>query len=299
MIDIRVKLRGRYKLEAVKADGSRRLLADWFDNLITDTGLDKLAQTSNWGISCFVGSGNTAPANANTSLVSLVASATNITTSSNTNSGSSPYIGTASKTFRFAIGTATGNLSEVGVGDTATSLFSRALILDGLGAPTTITVLSTEALDVTYQLLTYVPLTDVTGSVTINAVAYAYVLRAANAASASVWSISAFGEVAGVQSFQVSNGAIAAITSQPSGALLSAGTTVPNSYTSGTHFLDTVCSFGLTDGNVSGGLITAAFFTCGRARSTFGQFQVSFTPGLPKDASHTMTLTFRHSWARH
>lgn len=297
-IQIPVKVRGRFKIEAVKADGSRRLLADWFDNLVTDTGLNLIGTSTSWLTNCFVGSGNTAPANSDTSLVSLVATAANVTNTSAAAAGSSPYFGTRSKTFRFAIGTATGNLSEIGVGPASTTLFSRALILDGLGAPTTITVLSTEALDVTYQFQQYVPLTDVTGTVSINAVSYAYTVRAASATSANNWAPNTNGEQAGISFCNVFNGAIGAITATPAGSSASNGGIVNAAYSAGSHQRDATISFGLTDGNVAGG-ITAALLNFGASFGTLGQFQVGFTPAIPKDSSHTMTLTFRQSWARH
>lgn len=301
VIELPTKLRGRYKLEAVDmATGKRRILADWFDNLITDNGLNLLATTSAWSTLCCVGSGNTAPANANTALVSLIASTSTTTVTTNANNGASPYIGTMTKTFRFPIGAATGNLSEIGVGVIATNLFSRALILDGGGSPTTITVLSSEALDATYQLQVYVPLVDVTGTVTINAVSYAYVMRGANATSASAWGgpSAVSGDQTGLRNCTVFNGALGAITASPGGTNASSGSIAVQAYTSGSFLIDSIVSFGLTDGNVSSG-VSAALLTYGKSNNTMGQFQVSFSPALPKDASHTMTLTFRQSWNRH
>lgn len=306
-VHIPTALRGRYKIEAVGLFGNRRLLADWFDNLITNTGLDSLAVTGDQFGTCCVGSGNTAPANTNTALASLVASTVTIQSSNNSNSGSSPYFGTMTRVYRFAIGVATGNLSEVGVGNTSTTLFSRALILDGVGSPTTITVLSTEALDVTYQVQYYAPLADVTGTITINAVSYAYVMRAALASSGS-WSgrqASTFGpsyDQVGLSQVVAYNGSIGTITGQPTGASASVDNSTANmsypAYVNGNLYQDTIVSWGLTDGNVAGG-ISAMRLNYGRQHGTMGVFQMSFTPVLPKDASHTMTLTFRQSWNRH
>lgn len=293
------KVRGRYKIEAVKPDGSKRLLADWFSNLITDNGLNLLGTGGGIGNFCLVGSGNTAPSNSDTTLVTFVASTSTIATQSTSSQPSAPYFGTTTKTYRFAIGVATGNLSEVGLGpnSTNTSLFSRALILDGGGSPTTITVLSSEALDVTYQLQQFVPTADVTGSVTINAVSYAYTARAANSTNAT-WQLD-FSDAGGFTAIAAFNGTIGAVTGSPSG---SAGSSLSpssqSSYTAGTKRIDSTFSFGLTDGNLAGG-VSAVLLTAGRSRGQMGQYQVGFTPALPKDSSHTMTLVFRHSWDRH
>lgn len=297
-IPFTTKVKGRYKMEAIRPDGSKRLLADWFDNLITNQGLDNLGNGSVIN-DCLVGSGNTAPSNTDTTLVTFVAATSTITTSSSSVQPSSPYFGTTTKTFRFAAGVATGNLSEVGVGPNSsnTALFSRALILDGGGSPTTITVLSSEALDVTYQLQQYVPTADVTGSVTINAVSYAYTARAADATTAA-WEFD-FGDAAGFAACTSYNGTIGAVTGEPSGTSAGGlGVNSQGSYTNGTKHLDSTFVFGLIDGNLSGG-ISAVLLVAGRSRSSMGRYQIGFSPSLPKDSSHTMTLVFRHTWDRH
>ena len=76
---------------------------------------------------------------------------------------SSPYYGYKIFTFRFNQGIAAGNISEIGVGWSGTTplqLFSRTLIKDINGDPTTITVLADETLDVIYELRLYAPETD-------------------------------------------------------------------------------------------------------------------------------------------
>lgn len=301
VVGFKTLLRGRYKMEAVKADGSRRLLADWFDNLILDNGLNILGTAaSQYNGFVSVGTGNTAPATTQSALVTWLASTSTVTTSSNSNSGASPYYGLTTMTFRFAIGTATGNLSEVGIGsaNNGTNLFSRALILDGSGNPTTITVLSTEALDVTYQLQMYAPTVDVTGTVTINAVVYSYTMRAANV-TGSFWNgLSSATDHGGVSTVSVYNGTIGAVTAGPSGSSAGFDSAAVQTYTNGNFYVDSIVSWGLTSGNLTGG-ITAILITMGVNRSTMGQFQLGITPALPKDGSHTMTLTFRNSWGRY
>lgn len=300
VIPLKTGVKGHFKLEAVDSlTGNRRFLAE-FDNLVTNQGLDRMANNADWLTFCSVGSGNTAPAFTDTGLVSFVASTASITTRNNGNSGSSPWFAFATLTYRFAIGTATGNLSEIGIGwsNTNGSLFSRALILDGSGNPTTITILSSEALDATYTMQLYAPLVDVTGSVTINGVATAYTFRAATANGNGWTGQYSVGDQFGFNSLTVYNGSIGSITSSPSGSNASYGSSAVQSYTPGSFQLDTIFSWGLIDGNVSGG-ITAVQLTGGRSRGAMGSFQVGFSPAVPKDATKTMTMTFRQSWARH
>jgi hypothetical protein len=291
---------GKYRITAVNEEtGVERVLADWFPNLITNIGLDQLGGGGGEIDSCYVGTGSTAPAVTDTALVSQVGGAGAQYTATRTAQASPPYYGSLTVTYAFSPGAATGNLSEVGVGPSPTSLFSRALILDSLGSPTTITVLSVETLYVTYQLQTYVPTTDVTGTVVINAVTYSYVARAANATNASYWALYQHGDDGGFNSGTAFNGTIdASIVNQPSGSSVGLGSPSSASYSPGSYSITTTFNMALGDGNLAGG-ISAVLLYAGRSYGTMGSFQISISPPFPKDNTHVASLTFKHSWARY
>jgi len=154
------KVAGRYKIQAFVPGRPPRVLADWFPNLITDYGMDLMSgavsgYTEMWNY-CSVGTGNAPPAFGNTNLVNRKAS---------TNSTASSLIGNEENyiwrriTYQFPQGAATGNLAEVGIGVSSTGdrLFSRALIKDASGNPTTITVLPDEVLQVVWEIRHYFP----------------------------------------------------------------------------------------------------------------------------------------------
>jgi hypothetical protein len=293
---LKTGIRGMYKIEAVNVtDGRRRVLADWFPNLITTNGGNLLGSGGNALTYCSVGTGNTPPALTDVQLVSLVATTSTLNSFTRGNSGSSPYYGTTNVQFNFAAGTATGNLSEVGVGSASngTSLFSRALILDGGGNPTTITVLNTEALYVTYQLNQYVPLVDGSGSFVINGTTYNYTVRGANATS-NAWAYQT-GDSAGLSSVTAYNGSIGTITGSPSGTSSGESSHVNNAYSTGSFQNTGVSTFGLTQGNLAGG-ISALLANFGASFSSRGQFQFGLTPAIAKDSSHNLTLNFTASW---
>jgi hypothetical protein len=301
-----VGIAGFYKMEARKPDGRIRPLTGWFPNLITNGGLDQYAGSS-WNSTCVVGTGNTAPAFTDTQLVSQVGSTTS-TNFINTGAQSSPpYYGWTQTQFNFPIGTATGNLSEVGVGTSATTLFSRALILDGGGSPTTITILSNEALYVTYQVNHYVPTTDYTNSFTLNGTTYNFTLRAATATSSSAWGYRPndpgylFGDGGpgggNFSSLNVSNGSIGAITGDISGTGSGAGSASHSAYTNGTYSWAVTATWGLTNGNVSGG-VSAGDLLFGVNNASRGRYQWGVTPTIPKDSSHVLTLNFTNQWVR-
>lgn len=291
-----VGLGGWYKIEAVRPDGRRRVLADWFPNLITDGGLNRY--TSGSIIStCVVGSGNTAPQNTDTQLQTLVASTTSVLSSALGAQGSAPYYGYSQKTFRFAAGAAAGNLSEVGVGWSTTTLFSRALILDGGGNPTTITVLADEYLDVFYELRNYVPTADSTFNIQISATTHACTLRAAQATNA-VWRPSE--TTAGSVSLSVYNGSInASVTGTPSGTAASNSQTF-QAYSNNSNQRDWTSELGLSEGNLAGGIKSILSFAAGAGTTPAGgSFQTELNPVINKTSTNVLTLNGRCSWARH
>lgn len=183
VIDLPSQVTSYYKLVATKPDGSQRVLADWFPNLVTNAGLNHFGAPFLAGLDlrpyrhlCCVGSGTSAPSTGDTSLDAIVASEvfpnTNVPVGAFVEGASpnAPYYGYQISRARFAAGVAVGNLSEVGVGPATTNLFSRARILDNLGSPTTITVLADEILDVFWQVRQYYDVQVKTYNITIDGV---------------------------------------------------------------------------------------------------------------------------------
>lgn len=167
----KAQLAGRFMIKAVKADGTERVLADWFDNLILDSGLNR-AGTGGIINGIAVGTGTSTPIATQTALDALVAYTTTTTGSDVSGQDLTNLFMYLRRTYRFGAGVAAGNLTEIGAGWSSTSMFSRTLIKDGGGNPTTITVLSDEYLDVTYELRVYWPTTDTTTVLNISGTNY-------------------------------------------------------------------------------------------------------------------------------
>lgn len=303
--EVKVRVKGRYRMQVIRPDGSVRLDTGWFDNLITNIGLDQYYQLSGMG-NCYVGSGNTAPAFTDTQLVALVGSGSGAGGTTQTNNGVSPYVGTTTLNYTFPAGTATGNLSEIGLGATATTLFSRALIVDNVGSPTTITILSNEQLNVSYQLGTIVPLTDVVGSITITGIGtVSTTVRAANATSPNVWAAlpndspttPGIGGPNNTNSTSVFTAGIGAITAQPAGGLNGCDSGSHTTYVPGSFQSLVSVTYGLASGNIAGG-INSATFAFGNLSISRGQWQVGFGTNIPKDNTHVLTLNYGMSWTR-
>lgn len=129
-----------------------------------------------------VGTGSTAPTVNDTDLVSTLASKTenNDTAVNNTysyDSNTDTFEFVHSKSFPFPLGAVVGNISEVAVFSNTTvagvynTLVSRALIVDDLGNPTTITLTAEDQLVVVYTMVLQVPRT-ISFNFSYNAVDY-------------------------------------------------------------------------------------------------------------------------------
>lgn len=301
----RVGMSGQYKLIVRHHDGTVKRETPWFDNIITDAGLNQLGLSSASTSGCAIGTGTAVPLASNTSLQVLGAYTTQGGPGSlaETAQTSAPYFLTITTVYRFAVGQLAGNYSEVGVGWTSTNMFSRALIVDAVGAPTTITVGSTEQLDVVYQLRSYFPTADASTSIVISGVTYAITGRAAEVTSTS------YG-ITGIRAGYVSypydagtaaaafSGSIGSITGAPSGnSARAASTGVESSYSNNSFEKSSTVSWGLTEGNLpSAAPIKSVLF---RSYALGGMCpQYEFTPGILKDNTKTLSLTYKIGWGR-
>ena len=284
---------GWFKIEAIRPDGTRRVLADWFPNLILNGGLDRMGANDDYLSWCQVGSGSTAPVATQTALVNRIAGTNTQQANVNGAQASAPYYGWYRRTYRFAQGVAAGNLSEVGVGWGSTgSLFSRALILDGGGSPTTITVLSDEVLDVTYELRRYPGTVDLTGTVVLDGVTHTWVSRAAGVTDQASWAGLGTMALDLAQSFNGNIGTVTALNPSGTYGLLSA---TPLAYSSGSYVRAATVSAGLNVSNLSGGIRSIVIRSSTEGTS---RYQIQFDPKIPKDNTKVLSLTIQHSWAR-
>lgn len=316
ILPLEVQLSGHFKLDAVRPDGRRRPLAPWQDNLLTDAGLYGLVgiNYTNTNI-CHVGSGNAAPTIADTALQNWVAKNSS-KVGDDFYDGSPfgarstpPYYGWKRGTYRFAAGTATGNLSEIGLGASAdgTNLFTRSLIKDTNGNPTSITVLADEMLDATYEVRMYPPLDDKVYVVNISGVDYTFTIRAAKVNSGDDWGYFV-DHVALGHEF---NGNFSPSTRNQfffrdvTGLGPLTGTV--QGVSSG-GVLDKTTNFAPVQGalfrdfrvDVGTGEVTHANGVSGlEIHTTKGTYQMTVNPPIPKNGTNNLQLIFRVSWARY
>lgn len=304
MITIDYGLSGHYKLVVSRdAECCDVVSSHEFKNLILDNGLELLGTVATAAfnqdiVSKFhVGSGASTPSISQTSLDALIASTTqNSTTIDNTSSDyTRGYLETVF-TQQFAMGSAAGNLSEIGVGPTAGNLFSRARILDGSGNPTTITVLSNEFLTVYYTLRCSIPQVDQTYNITANidgvSTPVVVTIRpaSANSATANAWHFRTTSSVSNPPTMHAAE--IVAPIAIPSVQLVvSNPVRVAYVALSKQVFGDVVAT--ISQGNVAGRLVHSFVHRFGP-----GCWQYGFAPPLPKDNTKTITLRIGYSWNR-
>jgi len=291
------QLSGRYMLRATRPDGSVRTVADWFDNLVLDNGLNRIGSGGIMS-TAVVGSGNTTPANAQSTLAALVGSTT--TTQGSDIKGTDLANGFAycRRTFRFAAGVAAGNLAEVGIGWASNNLFSRTLIRDGGGTPTTVTVLSDEVLDLVYELRVYWPTTDNVTTVDIGGTTYTVTVRASDVDQwAEGTSMFAYllgnGITNGIQDvLGYGPGTLGGVTDGPGGSFLNRPSTTgfDGSYVNNSNERLFKTIAGLSDITSSIGSFNLI--------TPLGMYKMGFSPSIPKTASNILTINFKLSWAR-
>lgn len=310
MNNIHIGVAGYFKIEAIKVDGegneiSRRVAADWFPNLILNQGLDRMADNNDFMSSVQVGSGSTAPADTDTQLQSHIAGVGSITSNTYGAQSSAPYYGWRRNTWRFTAGTATGNLSEIGVGWSATgaTLFSRSLIKDEEGNPTTITVLADEILDVTYELRNYPFLTDLPGSFDIGATTYTTSMRAANVTSeygifTGGWGVNTRGPMSQNPAYLpcvlYAGATMGAITDMPTGATstLSGLWDSQSTYVPGTYTRTATCKWPVSSAITNVSHISFALGGC--------TTQMSLSPAtLSKTTAQELKITVTLTWGRY
>lgn len=308
------KYQGFFRIQVNGPDGTIKTDTGWFPNLITNQGLDwigggapvfNVANGAQICTHCGVGTGNTAPAFTDTQLTSFLAmypasAGSNIEgfSSSQYVSGSPAYW-SGIFTYTFAQGAVVGNIAEVGTGNTASGntqpqLFSHALILDGSGNPTTISVTSADALTVTYELRVYLNLTDNTYSINISGTNYSGTYRMANVTVVPPYWLQLDNNPGGTTGWnRAYNGTIQAVTGEPNGTSANANSITTSTYNAGSYYKSFSTTYNTATANLSGGISAL------KCSSNLGQWQFSVSPTIPKDNLHTLTINYNVSWSRY
>ena len=315
------RLRGLYKLTVRDAKtGKVTRETPWFENLITNSGLDAIwsGPAVGPGVNyifngCCVGTGNTVPAYTDTTLTTYLASTNFVSGSSPMGSwvyvaaaGSVPPYWTSTGSWTFGVGVATGTLAEVGIGwgspPSSYTLFSHALIVDGSGNPTTITVLSNEQLTVSYTLQLYWNTVTQTGTLAFGGVTYNLSWLPVNLPTPAGMPDRGINPASSGYPYpgilNAYNGSLGTPLTLPSGTstyidFASAGTQSFATYTPGNYYNDCTMTVPIGYLNLPGGI------TVLEVTERYHQFQIGFSPAIPKTSSYSFTFINRFAWARY
>lgn len=319
MIDVKAKVSGRFRLEAIQPDGTKRFLAE-FDNIVLDSGLDMIGTEVSLITSpvhhlnaVYVGTGASLPNPAQTKLdVPIGRQAITLDYGVSVHSFESPPYNEWSGLYNFAFGAfgpSPVNITEIGIGPSHISpitnavIFSRALIVGGGGV---IAIQPTEALSVTFFHRLYPPEGTVSGTVTVNGIPYDYDLKAAfisgsGGAISGTWMrfVSGAGALNSPVITLYPTQDLGLITGGPTPGTGSVhintnlGSNFTNpTYVNGNFYHDGVSKVVLVDGNIPGGWGSGVFNT------NIGTFQIAWDPKIPKDEFKQYTFTYRYSWTR-
>lgn len=277
-------------------------------NHITDVGLDMIG-IGEFDSNCVIGTGTSPEDDSDTALDNQIASVgfSQVQSNSNTYPGSPNFEAVRTKTWRFGAGTGTGIITEVGItaDQSGIKLFSRALVRDEVGAPTSIEKQSFEILDVTHVLRLYPPLDDIETTVTnlANSAVHDVTIRQFGATSSNFWrAAKPAGGVQGVNNQanpQASGSGLVARTATSmgfptAGATFGTFSQTVGSYGSGNHYIDAQLQIttGGFNGLPSGNIVSLYFATWP------GTFQYEFDPPIYKDNQYTFRFKVRISWGR-
>ena len=296
MYNFDVAVKGQYRV--VVNSGEREHI---IPNLITDFGMNSLHNTNPATsiFRCSLGSGSTPPSFTDTLLETQIATSTTKVSTTYSNSGEAPWWQKVSVAFSFPPSTAL-SIRELGVFTSGGSLFSRALVVDQFGNPTTITVLPTEELVVYYELFKLIPSMDVVEDYTysdgITNSTYQYTARSANANTTNTsgywYPTTPLASFTKATAFNTQ--VLGAVTGRPLGASFQDGAITWDSYVAGSFTRTGVATFGPSVANFAEGIGCVAL---GGVNEAWG-FQLGFSNSLLKTSNKKLTIPFRVTWGR-
>lgn len=271
-----------------------------FHNLITNNGLDRFGGQG--AVSTYryahVGVGTAPPSVTDSQLANFISGVGGVPQVESGNSGAPDYLYSWVRiTWTSSVGAiGNANLTECGISGTSGNgqLFSRELIRDSEGNPTSFPISSEESLQFTYELRLHRPVDDVVNEVNISGAIHLAKSRALNVgapvwgplspSSANVNTDSTDGNMA----YTGGLGEVAA--SSPLGSSLGRASSTDGAYGAGSYSRDTSLMWSPSNGNGTIRTIMINRQCCA--------FQIEYDPPITKTNVQTLILPQRLSWGR-
>lgn len=310
---IKTGFSGKFRLEVRNVHTHQITKVREFNNTITDAGLNGYGKgTANLLGRCMVGAGTSIASTTATGMGSVIASV------NGAGSGQVQLLAPVEPEwsagvklkYRFEAGSITTPISEIGIcnrkdhGATDFVLWSRTLITDANGTPTSLTILADEYLDVYYILNLHLDLTDKASSFDLNGVNYNYTARAAMVQSSLVNVADGNLHFAnGITIKNVFNGnTLGQITESIREYTKSANPSCSVSlspYIDGTFQRDCIAEIATGNGNIDGGILGLEIGPNGNGNQLHVYSQIALDKAIPKDSSKSIKFTLRSSWGRY
>ena len=293
-----ITLRAKSRFGTIRRERQFKLGHPSFHNLILNSGLDFLAMTGPQWSHFRVGVGTTPPDPTDTQLGNDVGSLSSLGSGQGGRVGSPDYYCWRRSTYQNAIG-ALGNviLTECGVYGSGSGgrLFSRELIRDSSGDPTSFPISDDEQLQAIYEVRMYAPTADANFTANIGPDPYDATVRALDV-NGSAWNLPS--QTTNTTPFASGNinqqslyaGGMVSMETPAPGSLIADATEggtseyVPGSYE---RTISATWPSG-TSGNVN--TVRRRFSSC--------MFQVGLEPSFPKTSEISLTLHQKVSWGR-
>jgi hypothetical protein len=301
---------GHIALQVLNASGDVVREIPEFRNLILNSGLDYLMATSaslqSMAANVKVGTGAGSPSASDTTLPGFLLGTAGTAYAGAFQTATAPYYYEATYTYLFALGAINATLTCIGAHSSSagSSVFAWSQIKDSGNNPTTLTVLGTEQLSVTYKFRVYAPVFTTSGNITVAGDAtHAFTMFAHNFGS------SGFGNASGTAYVAVDQIVANSWTSftDPANIFSSlsiTGQSVANlsmtqgSYTNGS-FTRTLTGFMSTSSNVTGNAIKGIALQFSGGSSLGPRYMMKLGTNIAKDSTKTLTLTFSQTIARY
>ena len=299
MIELKNELSGYFTVSK-GTDPDNMVEVASFPNLITDAGLLRYGYSTDFIKYCNIGSSSTTPTVSDTTLINRLyysESALSENTGANNTDPNARYV-YRRRTIRFNPQGVPYTIAEVGFGwNTTGSVFNRALIVDGGGSPTTISVLDNEYIDITYELRLYPPTTDSTGTLTPtgkDVVPRNWTARAAGdfgniSYNGVAWSVNGG---AFLQDITAYGGTIGPLFSIPTALINYANGVRSSTINPVIPEITYSRKFSLTEGNNALGIKSLL------ATGVGYYYQIGFDAPFMKTNTDEITFTFKISWGR-
>ncbi len=304
MKPINLAMSGTYELIVRNKEGKITKRSPVFKNMITNIGFDRFLQTLDFFTYAFCGTGSAAPAATDVTMQAFLAETNTRVADTTETTYVAPRWFVQKGTFTFNVGAVVGNVAEVGIGwkpsGSVRSTFSRSLVVDSGGTPTTITVLADEQLTIIYRLYVKVQDNDTTFTVNDGAASYNVTVRqswiAAN--TSMIEFLSGFYGASGRQNYADAK-ETDVLPSITTGWVIGASannssTYVVNPYTVGSFEASLTATFPGDKANYATGIGSMMF----SPRNGTGVWMVGFSPKIPKATGQTLTMTFKYALSR-